>query len=73
MKKYEKLKIAIIGAGSVSFCPTTVFDILSNAALNTLPLEIALMDIKEDALKVSYDFCQRLRDKKNRMQRFWRH
>lgn len=65
MKKYEKIKIAIIGAGSVSFCPTTVFDILSNAALNTLPLEIALMDIKEDALKVSYNFCQKLRDKKN--------
>jgi alpha-galactosidase len=65
MKKYEKIKIAIIGAGSVSFCPSTVFDILSNEAINTLPLEIALMDIKQEALDASFEFCKKLRDKKN--------
>lgn len=65
MKKYEKLKIAIIGAGSVSFCPSTVIDILHNEAINSLPLEIALMDIKEDALEASHQFCKKLRDKKN--------
>ncbi len=65
MKKYEKIKIAIIGAGSVSFCPSTVFDILNNEAINTLPLEIALMDIKQEALDTSFAFCKKLRDKKN--------
>ena len=63
MKKYEKIKIAIIGAGSVSFCPTTVTDILYNEAINKLPLEIALMDIKEEALEASFSFCKKLRDK----------
>lgn len=65
MKKYEKIKIAIIGAGSVSFCPATVTDILYNEAINTLPLEIALMDIKEEALEASFNFCKKLRDKRN--------
>lgn len=65
MKKYEKLKIAIIGAGSVSFCPSTVLDIFKSEEINTLPLEIALMDIKKEALDVSFGFCQKIRDKKN--------
>lgn len=65
MKKYEKIKIAIIGAGSVSFCPTTVIDILHNQAINSLPLEIALMDIRAEALEVSHGFCKKLRDRKN--------
>ncbi|MDP4171077.1 MAG: alpha-galactosidase [Bacillota bacterium] len=65
MKKYEKLKIAIIGAGSVSFCPSTVLDIFKSEEINTLPLEIALMDIKKEALEVSFGFCQKIRDQKN--------
>ncbi|MFF2447514.1 alpha-galactosidase [Neobacillus sp. NPDC058068] len=65
MRNYEKLKIAIIGAGSVSFCPSTVLDIFKSKEINTLPLEIALMDIKKEALDVSFDFCQKLRDQKN--------
>lgn len=65
MKKYEKVKIAIIGAGSVSFCPSTVKDIFNSEEINTLPLEIALMDIKKEALDVSFGFCQKLRDQKN--------
>lgn len=65
MKKYEKLKITIIGAGSVSFCPSTVLDIFKSKEINTLPLEIALMDIKKEALDVSFGFCQKIRDQKN--------
>lgn len=65
MEKYEKLKITIIGAGSVSFCPSTVLDIFNSKEINTLPLEITLMDIKKEALDVSLDFCKKVRDKKN--------
>ena len=46
----KKLKITIIGAGSVSFCPTTVSDILRNESIQNADLEIALMDINEEAL-----------------------
>ena len=45
MKQYDKLKISIVGAGSVSFCPGTLADILLSEPLNRLPLEICLMDI----------------------------
>lgn len=65
MKKYDKIKIAIIGAGSVSFCPATVTDIFLNEAINKFPLEIALMDIREEALNISLSFCEKMRDKKN--------
>lgn len=50
MAKYEKVKIAIIGAGSVSFCPCTINDILLSPTLAEVPLEICLMDIREEAL-----------------------
>lgn len=59
----KKLKIAIIGAGSVSFCPTTVSDILRNASIQGADLEIALMDINAEALEVSAAFCQKLKEK----------
>lgn len=49
----KKLKIAIIGAGSVSFCPTTVSDILRNASIKDAELELALMDINKEALDIS--------------------
>lgn len=65
MKSYKKLKITIIGAGSVSFCPSTVSDIFKSEAINSLPLEIALMDIKQEALDVSFKYVQELRDIKN--------
>lgn len=57
-----KLKIAIIGAGSVSFCPTTVSDILRNQSIQGTQLEIALMDINQEALDISGAFCHKLRD-----------
>ncbi len=58
MKKYEKLKIAIIGAGSVHFCPATLSDILLSDMLNTLPIEVWLMDIDGKALSVSSKFAR---------------
>lgn len=58
MKQYKKLKIAIIGAGSVEFCPKTLSDILLSEKLNTLPMEIVLMDIDEKALEVSAAFAK---------------
>lgn len=61
----EKLKIAIIGAGSVSFCPTTVSDILRNDSIRQVPLEIALMDIRQEALDISRNFCEQLKKKYN--------
>lgn len=61
-KNAKKLKIAIIGAGSVSFCPTTVSDILRNESIKTTNLEIALMDINQEALNVSNEFCQKLKE-----------
>ena len=63
----KKVKFAIIGAGSVSFCPATVTDILLNEAFNSLEqLEIYLMDIRGEALDVSKAYCQRLAEKLNR-------
>lgn len=58
----KKVKIAIIGAGSVSFCPTTVSDILRNESMSKADLEIALMDINQEALDISKEFCMRLKD-----------
>lgn len=59
----KKVKIAIIGAGSVSFCPATVSDILRNDSFKSADLEIALMDINKEALEISSDFCRKLRQK----------
>lgn len=59
----KKLKIAIIGAGSVSFCPTTVSDILRNSSIKESDLEIALMDINQEALEVSAAYCRKLQKK----------
>lgn len=58
----KKLKIAIIGAGSVSFCPTTVSDILRNESIQGVDLEIALMDINDEALKISTEFCLKVKE-----------
>ena len=59
----KKLKIAIVGAGSVSFCPATVSDILKNPSIKTAALEIALMDIAPEALEVSAAFCLKLKER----------
>ncbi len=54
----RKIKFTIVGAGSVCFCPATLGDILLNESIRTADLEIALMDIAEDALRVSEAFAR---------------
>ena len=63
---YKKLKIVIIGAGSVNFCPATMSDIVSSEMLNSLPLEVVLMDIDGKALEVSGKFAQKIIGKAGR-------
>jgi alpha-galactosidase len=58
MKKPEKIKIAIIGAGSISFCPCTLNDILLSDLINSVPLEISLMDIRAEALVRSQQYAE---------------
>lgn len=71
MKKYEKLKIVMIGAGSCSFCPVTLSDILLSDMLNSLPLEVCLMDIDRHALDVSYEFAQKAVELSGRKLKLW--
>ncbi len=54
----RKIKFAIIGAGSVSFCPATLGDILLNESIRQVDLEIALMDILPEALRVSEGYAK---------------
>ncbi|MDD3242330.1 MAG: hypothetical protein PHD32_01245 [Eubacteriales bacterium] len=54
----KKIKFAIIGAGSVCFCPATLSDILLRDRIHTVPVSIALMDIDPVALKVSGTFAR---------------
>ena len=58
MRTPKELKFTIIGAGSVCFCPATLSDILLNERICSVPLKITLMDIAEDALKVSEGFAR---------------
>lgn len=57
--KTRRLKIAMIGAGSISFCPATIADILLSERLKELEMEIALMDIDKRALEVSASFTRK--------------
>ena len=57
MSNPNKLKITIVGAGSISFCPCILGDILLSDRLNEVPLEICLMDISEDALVLSSKYA----------------
>lgn len=50
MNQHPPLKIAIIGAGSVSFCPCTINDIVLSDILCERKPTIALMDIRKEAL-----------------------
>ncbi|MCL1794933.1 MAG: hypothetical protein FWG34_13835 [Oscillospiraceae bacterium] len=63
----KKVKFAIIGAGSVCFCPATVTDILLNEEFKALDrLEIYLMDIRGEALEASKAYCEKLSAKLGR-------
>jgi alpha-galactosidase len=57
-KKPDHLKITLIGAGSVSFAPATIRDILLNKNLTSLALEICLMDILDQPLRVSEAYAR---------------
>ncbi|WP_433939961.1 alpha-galactosidase [Paenibacillus lautus] len=59
----KKMKIALIGAGSVSFALGALHDIvLSQRLRNEVELEIALMDISEDNLKRTYQYAKEMFD-----------
>ena len=58
MKK--QVKFAFIGAGSVSFCPATITDILKSKRFATVDVEIYLMDILQKPLDISYGFCKQI-------------
>jgi len=47
----QKLKIAFIGAGSGTFAPLTITDVMLSDTLNSVPLELALMDLAEEPLR----------------------
>lgn len=55
----NKVKIAIIGAGSICFCPATVADILLSEKFSRVEIDLALMDIARDALDVSAEFARK--------------
>ncbi|MCL2775141.1 MAG: hypothetical protein FWD71_17600, partial [Oscillospiraceae bacterium] len=54
----NKVKFTIIGAGSISFAPLTIADILTNKNFSEVDVEIALMDIDEEALRLSESYCR---------------
>jgi len=62
----KKAKITFIGAGSVSFCPATVVDVLQSELFATIDVEIYLMDIAPKPLELSKNFCQQLAMRLNR-------
>lgn len=66
MSKAIKLKISFIGAGSASFCPLTVKDILLSDKLNDLELEICLMDISEGNMSFNVKYAQKTAQTLNR-------
>ena len=67
----NKVKFAIIGAGSICFSPTTVSDILRNERFGTLDdVTIHLMDIRQEALDVSRAFCEKLARKMGKRVKF---
>ncbi|MFD1673957.1 alpha-galactosidase [Alicyclobacillus fodiniaquatilis] len=54
----KKLKVALIGAGSVSFALGSLQDlVLSEKLKNEADLEIALMDISDENLKMTYVYA----------------
>lgn len=58
METKKPLKITIIGAGSVSFCPVTLNDIVLSDTLCERQLSVYLMDIREEALPPALAYAQ---------------
>jgi len=62
----ERVKFAFIGAGSVSFCPATIVDILQNESFAEVEIEISLMDINPEPLELSRRFCEKIANRMGR-------
>lgn len=62
----QSLKITMIGAGSTSFGPTTIADILLSERLSEARVKLVLMDIAEEALAKSTRFANYFAEKLNR-------
>ncbi len=66
----SSLKIVFIGAGS-SFCPPMINDILLDDQLNELQLEICLMDISDEMLRLSEKYANDVLKLMKRRCRIW--
>ena len=55
----DKIKIALIGAGSKTFASSVINDIVSNPDLAAVKVEVALVDINADSLKRMLDYALR--------------
>ncbi|WP_246042148.1 alpha-galactosidase [Cohnella pontilimi] len=66
MSNPKSLKIVLIGAGSVSFAPTMIRDIFLNDRINSVQLNLCLMDLSETALKASEGYAKAVADKLGR-------
>jgi len=60
------IKVAFIGAGSVSFCPSTIRDVYLSDALNDTGVELVLMDISANHLPQNVQYAQRIAEKLKR-------
>lgn len=58
MRQPKHLKITIIGAGSVSFSPPTIRDILLNERICSVPLELCLMDLLEAPVRLAAEYAR---------------
>lgn len=69
----KKMKIALIGAGSVSFALGALQDIVLSDRLKTkVELEIALMDIVEENLNRTYDYAKEMFNAFSHPANIWR-
>ena len=60
------IKIAIIGAGSRSFAPATIKDVLLSDSLNEVGFDLVLMDIKGEHLPNNVKYAHAVSEKLNR-------
>jgi alpha-galactosidase len=58
MTSAPSLKIVLIGAGSLSFAPAMIRDILLNDRINGADLNLCLMDLSENALQASEAYAK---------------
>lgn len=71
MQNAGKVKIAFIGAGSASFAPLTLRDILLSDRLNSLDLELCLMDIIQENMAFNNQYAHKTAEKLSRSARIY--